>query len=143
MSVSDATSSVQNETGLITDLVLKHPRDAFGDDARIEGQWRDLNFTGPPALARALAEYDRFQEILETSGANLRWLPAQDADGLDSIYVRDASIVCEGGVILCGMGKAQRAWEPAAQGAAFREWGVPIVGARQRRGHPAARRVAR
>ena len=43
-----------------------------------------------------------------------------DAATLDSIYVRDASIVCERGVILCRMGKPQRAGEPEAQDGAFR-----------------------
>jgi len=48
--------------------------------------------------------------------------------GLDSLYVRDASIVCEGGVILCNMGKPQRRTEPAAQEVAFRAAGLPIRG---------------
>ncbi len=32
-------------------------------------------------------------------------------------------------MVLCRMGKPQRCGEPAAQGLAFREWGIPIAGA--------------
>jgi len=59
----------------------------------------------------------------------VRWLPAGEDAGLDSIYVRDASVVCPNGVILCRMGKPQRAWEPGAQEKAFVGWGLPIAGA--------------
>ena len=42
------------------------------------------------------------------------FLPVDDRTNLDSIYVRDASVVCARGVILCRMGKRLRAGEPAA-----------------------------
>ncbi len=47
---------------------------------------------------------------------------------MDSIYVRDAAVVCDRGVILCRMGKALRSGEPAAQTAAFRGLGLTILG---------------
>ena len=87
-----------------------------------------LNFTSPPNLQKAIAEYDRFQEIIASTGAEIRWLPVRPGTGLDSIYVRDASVICDRGAIICNMGKPQRAWEPSAQEAAFREWGIPIAG---------------
>ena len=48
--------------------------------------------------------------------------------------MRDASVVCERGVILCSMGKPQRAWEPRAQGEAFAAWGIPVIGEIRRPG---------
>jgi N-dimethylarginine dimethylaminohydrolase len=48
--------------------------------------------------------------------------------GLDSLYARDASIVCDRGVILCSMGKPLRAGEPEAQRLAFGTWGIPVAG---------------
>ena len=48
--------------------------------------------------------------------------------GLDSLYARDASIVCDKGVILCNMGKAARRTEPNVQGAALRSSNIPIHG---------------
>lgn len=119
------------EFGPITRLMLKHARDAFESPARIAAEWRELNFTAPPDYARAIAEYDAFANLLTAGGAVVDWLPAAPGAGLDSIYVRDASIVCDDGVILCRMGKAAREGEPGAQAEALRALGLPVVGAIQ------------
>ena len=105
------------EFGPITRLMLKHARDAFESPARIAAEWRELNFTAPPDYARAIAEYDAFANLLTAGGAVVDWLPAAPGAGLDSIYVRDASIVCDDGVILCRMGKPARQHEPAKRAA--------------------------
>ncbi len=117
-----------NEFGAITRLAVKHARDAFVGDEAIAEEWRRLNFTAPPNFARASAEYERFLELLTRSGAAVYTMPRGNGVGLDSIYVRDASIVGPRGVILCRMGKPQRAGEPAAQAEAFRSSGVSIAG---------------
>lgn len=56
-------------------------------------------------------------------------LPRAENATLDSMYVRDASVMCDRGAILCRMGKEERGGEPAAQRAAFDAAGVPIAGA--------------
>jgi N-dimethylarginine dimethylaminohydrolase len=57
-------------------------------------------------------------------------LPPDADTTLDSIYARDASIICDRGVILCNMGKRPRAGEPAAHERAYAaRGGPPIVGA--------------
>jgi len=117
-----------SETGTITRLVVKHARDAFGGQEAIESEWRSLAFTHAPDFSKAIAEYDRFLDLLSQSDARLHFLPQASGTGLDSIYVRDASVVCDRGVVLCSMGKPQRAWEPAAQGAAFKMWDIPVIG---------------
>jgi len=109
-------------------MLLKHPRAAFGDTASIERQWRALNFTAPPDLARATAEYDRFVALLNQNGVGMEFLSDTETSGLDSIYVRDASVVCDRGAIVCRMGKPARETEPAAQEAALRAIGYPIAG---------------
>jgi len=119
---------VLSEVDRIARLVIKHPRDAFGGPEAIDAQWRDLGFTGPPDLARAIDEYDRFLALVAQSGAEVLPLPKGEGVGLDSLYARDASIVCDRGVILCAMGKPLRAGEPSAQAVAFRHWGIPIAG---------------
>jgi N-dimethylarginine dimethylaminohydrolase len=110
----------------LTSVVVKHPRDAFIDAATIARQWEALHFTAAPDLDRAAREHDRLVEALQSVGANVHLLPRDEHTTLDSIYVRDASIVCEHGVILCNMGKPQRAEEPAAQERAFRARVAPI-----------------
>lgn len=117
-----------NEYGALTHLMLKHPRDAFPDEATIDAQWRDLRFSARPDRQRAIAEYDRFVGLIATSGARIDFLPTNQATTLDSIYVRDASLVTSRGVILCSMGKTQRAGEPAAQAAVFEALGIPVIG---------------
>jgi N-dimethylarginine dimethylaminohydrolase len=117
-----------NEYGRLTRVVLKHPRDAFRDQATCAAQWRQLRFTNEPDFARAIAEYDRFVAILASTGAQLDFLPATADTTLDSIYVRDASLASPRGMILCNMGKPARASEPAAQQHAFHALALPIAG---------------
>ena len=118
----------QSDVGRLHRVAVKHARDAFGDDAALDRQWRDLGYGGRPDLTAATAEYQCFLSLLEAAGVETLCLPTDPTVGLDSLYVRDASIVCEGGVILCNMGKRQRRTEPAAQEAAFRAAGIPIRG---------------
>ena len=118
-----------SEVGRLTRVVLKHARDAFVDRTRIDREWRDLNFAAPPDLSRALDEYDRFAGLIESSGAQISYLPPRSELTLDSIYVRDGSIITPVGVILGSMGKRQRREEPQAQAAAFSAWGIPVLGA--------------
>jgi N-dimethylarginine dimethylaminohydrolase len=129
MGHSNVTETAQSETGTLTRLLLKHPRDAFRDQASIAEQWRALNFTSPPDFATATAEYDRFVSTLNANGISLHFLPESDVTTLDSIYVRDASVVCDRGAILCRMGKLARESEPGAQEAVFQAIGYPVAGA--------------
>jgi len=126
--ITSTSRPALTEVDRIVRVVVKHPREAFGGPAVIEAQWRDLGFTAPPDLARAIEEYDRFLALIGRSGAEILSLPKGEGVGLDSLYTRDASIVCDRGVILCAMGKPLRAGEPSAQEVAFREWGIPIAG---------------
>jgi N-dimethylarginine dimethylaminohydrolase len=120
-----------DEVGRIGRVVVKHARVAFAGPGRVEADWRALGYSGAPDPARAADEYDAFLALLRRGGGDIDLLPADATTGLDSIYVRDASIVTPRGIVLCAMGKPARAAEPAAQAAAFRAWGVPIAGAIQ------------
>jgi N-dimethylarginine dimethylaminohydrolase len=122
-------TTAQSDVGQIRRLLLKHARDAFVDDGRIDRQWRQLNYYGRPDLGRAVAEYDQFVGLLKGLGADAAFLPKDDGVTMDSLYPRDAAIPTDKGVILCSMGKADRRTEPGAMAAQLREIGVPIVGA--------------
>ncbi len=119
----------QSETGRLSRLLLKHPREAFASEEAIARQWRDLHFTAAPDFARAVAQYDYFVTLVGGGDTDVIYAPETPGVGLDAIYVRDAAVVCDRGVILCRMGKPQRAGEPDAQAAVLRDLGVPIVGA--------------
>jgi N-dimethylarginine dimethylaminohydrolase len=121
-------TSTLAEFGRLTRVLLKHPREAFRSDEAIAAEWRVLGFGASPSFSRAITEYDVFVEILTAAGIEVNHLPPVEQTNLDSIYVRDASIVCSHGVILCRMGKRLRAAEPSAQKAAYRSLGIPVVG---------------
>lgn len=119
----------QSEVAPIRGMLLKHARDAFRSQQVIEGQWRGLRYAAPPRWDRAVEEYDRFVELLQGFGIEIQFLPADPGAGLDSIYIRDAVVLCEKGAILCNMGKLARRAEPKALEAALRERGSPVLGA--------------
>ena len=116
------------EHGRLTCVLVKHARDAFVSDAVIASQWKPLNFSAPPDFSRAIAEYDRFLELISDSGCEIVSLPHCSGLTLDSIYTRDAAVVSADGVILASMGKPARAAEPAAQGEELRRQGRTISG---------------
>lgn len=121
--------TAQSETGRIRRLLLKSPAAAFADEATIAAQWRALDYPAAPDFGRAVAEFAAFAELLEGQGARIDFLPPAPDTGLDSIYVRDASIVCDAGAILCRMGKPARRGEPAACAASYQGLDVPVLGA--------------
>ena len=127
--------SRQSNVAPIRRLLLKHPRQAFRDPARIGREWRDLGFTAAPDLGRAVEEYDRLVELLSGFGIELVFLPEADGVTLDSIYVHDPLLSARRGVVLARMGKPQRHGEPGAAAELLRANGVPILGAIQGPGH--------
>ena len=118
-----------SEIDPIRRLVLKHPRDAFISQDTIDKQWQELNYADAPDYSKALDEYEAFCSILQKEIPDIVFLPSDEHTGLDSIYVRDASIGTSEGVILCNMGKELRRGEPSAQEKYYRENDIPILGA--------------
>ncbi len=118
-----------NEYGAIRRMALRHARDAYLSQARLDAVWLAEEFVAAPDYAEALAEYDRFTAAIEAAGVPLEFMPADERDGISAIYVRDSSIVAPGGVILGRMANACRAAEPAVVGDYFAAAGVPVVGA--------------
>jgi N-dimethylarginine dimethylaminohydrolase len=119
--------TAQSEVGALHRVLLKHVRHAFRTQDAARAEWKPLRFAAEPDLARSLDEYERFATLLRDSGAGVTFVEST-AETLDSLYVRDASVVCDRGAILCRMGKPERRGEPAAQEAAFRDLDVPILG---------------
>ncbi len=113
------TSTVFNEYGRVTQVAVKHARDAFVSPEQLSQQWHAHGFTAMPDFDLACRQYDAFLEALARLGAEVTLLPADGRTTIDSIYARDASLVTPAGVVLCRMGKPARAEEPAAQGRAL------------------------
>lgn len=120
--------SGQSEVGPLRRVLLKHPRDAFVSAEFIDEQWQELGYLRKPDLARAAEEHDGLKQLLEGLGVQVDFLPADAGTGMDSIYVRDASLMTDQGAILCNMGKAARGGEPGAQASAYADLGIPVLG---------------
>ncbi len=122
------TLGARSETIPIRAILLKHPREAWLGQENIRAQWKALGYAEEPDLAKAVAEYDRFVDLLRGVGTEVHFLDADARTGLDSIYVRDAACVAGRGVILCRMGKPLRAGEPGAVGDFCAQAGWPVIG---------------
>lgn len=122
------TTTFHSEVRPLRRVVVKHAREAFVDLHCIERGWKDLGYIRPPDYELAVQEYDGFIATLDRLSIECLFLPLEPDLGLDSLYVRDASVVTDRGVVLCNMGKTARAGEPAAHEAAYRRWEIPIIG---------------
>lgn len=121
--------TAQSEVGRILRVALKRPAEAWRDPASVEAEWEALGYTDAPDFQRAEAEHAALEGFFRRRGVAVDLLPAATGTGLDSIYVRDAAVVTDGGVVLCNMGKRAREAEPEAQGAYYRSKGLPVLGA--------------
>ncbi|UUX49826.1 arginine deiminase family protein [Nisaea acidiphila] len=119
---------MQNETGQIKRVLMKHARDAFRNQATIDAEWQALNYLGRPDFPLACDQSDRLAQILESLGCTIEWLPEDSSVGIDSIYVRDNAVVSDRGAVLCRMGKEARRPEPAALATGLEAAGTPVLG---------------
>jgi len=109
-------------------MLLKHPRDAYLNQATIDRQWKDLNYLGRPDFELAMAEYEQFLSLLEGFDFEIQFAPSDETTGLDSLYIHDPITISQKGAILSRMGKEARSPEPEAAGAYLKTLGVPILG---------------
>ena len=108
-------------------ILLKHPRDAFINQATIDFQSSELNYSNTPDFEIACKDYDQFLDLIRSFGPEIHFLPTSNTS-LDSIYTHDPCIVTNRGAILCNMGKPQRSKEPDKIEKYFTSIGVPILG---------------
>ena len=130
----DVSLTLQSDTAPLRRVLLRHASDAFVDAAAVEAQWRGLGYHGAPDVSAACREHDAFAALLQELGVEISWAPAGEL-GLDSIYVRDASVVCDRGAVLCAMGKEARRREPEALAGVYQALHVPVLGTIRDGGH--------
>ncbi len=119
--------TMRSEWGAIDTLLMRHPKEAFTSQARIDRQWRALNYQSAPNFMVACREFDSLLELLAPRVSKIELLPA-DGSSIDSMYVRDSSVVCDAGFVICQMGKKSRIAEPAAVETWLIENGHPVCG---------------
>jgi len=118
----------QSEFGQLKSVLLKHVSEAFQNELKIKEQSQSLNYIGEPDLVKAKEEYEAFVELLQSFDVGLKFLPGNNETSLDSIYVRDASIATDNGMIICNMGKPQRSTETEYHNKYLLSSNIPVRG---------------
>ncbi len=90
--------------------------------------WRELGYFHEPDSELALKQHTRLVSALESAGAEVLFLEADEALGLDAVYAHDASFPTDGGMVLMHPGKVARRGEPSRHELFFESLGVPILG---------------
>ncbi|MBM3520293.1 MAG: amidinotransferase [Alphaproteobacteria bacterium] len=117
-----------NEYGRLGKVAIRGPSQAMASDAKIDGEWRALNWHSRPDLGAARREFETFASILRRAGAELIELPAEGSLTLDSLYARDALVVTPRGLVFPRMGKEARRRETEVNGEALADLGLPLAG---------------
>lgn len=117
-----------NNWGQLRAVAIRDVESAFVGDAKIDAEWKDLNYHSRPDFDNARREFAAVEEILERAGAEVIKLPPGEGLTLDSIYTHDALIVTPRGVVKPRMGKPQRRNESAVNASALEKLGIPAAG---------------
>lgn len=118
----------QSMVAPIRRLLLKHPREAYQNQSKIDAQWQALHYTGHPDYEVAMDEYEGFLSLIKQFDIETHFLPADEDTSLDSVYVHDPVLVSHHGAILCNMGKEARKPEATAVERYLASIGVPVLG---------------
>ncbi len=117
-----------NMWGQLRKVAVRPPDAAFVSDAKIDAEWKALNYHSRPDLNRARVEFAEVDRILGAAGAEVIKLPAAEGLSLDALYAHDALIVTPRGLVRPHMGKHARRGEPLINGAYLERLGIPIAG---------------
>ena len=109
-------------------ILLKHPRDAFLSQQKVNSESKKLNYPSPPDLDLAIKQYDLFVELIKSFGSEVYFLPPDNNASLDSIYTHDPCTMTNNGLIVCNMGKLKRSTEPDHLKRFFQSINIPIIG---------------
>ena len=109
-------------------ILLKHPRDAFLCQQKVNSESKKLNYHSTPDLDLAIKQYDLFVKLIRSFGSEVYFLPADNNTSLDSIYTHDPCTMTNNGLIVCNMGKLKRSTEPDHIKRFFQSINIPIIG---------------
>ena len=114
--------------GEIKRVLVKHPKDAYQDQLKIDGESKKLNYLDKPDYKKSKKDYEQLIDFFNTNNIEIHYLPIDQDTSLDSIYTHDPCIISNSGVILSNMGKKERQPEPEAIASYFNSINVPILG---------------
>ena len=114
--------------GKIKRILVKHPKDAYQNQLKIDGESKKLNYLSKPDYKKSTSDYERLIDFFKTNNIEIHYLPIDEDTSLDSIYTHDPCIISNSGVILSNMGKKDRQTEPEAIASYFNSINIPILG---------------
>ena len=74
-------------------ILMKHPKDAYQNQAKVNEQSPQLHYFGVPNFEKAQAEYEKLVAFLKSAGAEIHFLPADNTTSLDSVYTHDPCVI--------------------------------------------------
>ena len=119
----------QDMVSPIKKMLIKHPKNAFINQSKINKEYESLNYSGKPDFIKACSGYDEFLQLIHSFQIEVHSLPiSKQPTTLDSIYTHDPCVVSNKGIILCNMGKKDRQSEPHYVKEYFESINIPILG---------------
>jgi len=118
----------QSMVNQIKSILIKHPKDAFVNQEKLNLEYEKFNFIGCPDYNKVLKEYKVFEDIIKEHISDVYYLPKDDNTGLDSIYTHDTAKITSRGAIYFPMGKRLRKGEPNATQNFLESIDIPTLG---------------
>ena len=75
---SQTLFNCNNMVDPIKSIILKHPKDAFINQNKIDSEYRSLNFLGAPDLKESSKEFKHFTKILNSFDIKLHFIEKDD-----------------------------------------------------------------
>lgn len=118
----------QNMVKTIKKVLVKHPKNAYQGQEKINNEASKLNYSGNPKFDKSCMDFDLFIRLLKSIDCEIHYLPTENSSSIDSIYTHDPCLVSDKGVIYSNMGKLFRSNEPNLLESYFKSIGVPTLG---------------
>jgi len=118
----------QNMVKPVKKILLKHPKNAYQNQEKINKEASKLNYLGNPDFGKSCTDFDLFIGILKSFDCEIHYLPTENPSSIDSIYTHDPCLVTNKGAIYSNMGKLDRSNEPNLLENYFKSIGVPTLG---------------
>ncbi len=114
--------------GTLQRVMVCSPGAAEWDSEQRASCWRELGFRHAPRFEVAQAQHETLCGELTRAGAEVLQLQACNQLSIDAVYMHDASLPTDDGIILMRPGKSNRTVEAVAHREFCRSLGIPILG---------------
>jgi N-dimethylarginine dimethylaminohydrolase len=109
--VAESRSNGHSMVDTLRRVMVCSPRTAGWNKPEYAAQWRELGFLHKPNFNEAQAQHELLWRELESAGAEVVELPPADCLTLDAVYVHDASLTTDFGLVVLRPGKTNRVAE--------------------------------